>query len=129
MQTRKQILVVDSDDAIRVALDEEIKELGHDPVTTWSGIEALDLLKSGRFDLLLIDAYLPDMYIGDFLERVSLLPVRPQIWVMQSKPTQDMCSYGSRCFSVVGKRQVAQILESRGTDIGDDIPGPASWTN
>ena len=120
MQTGKQILVVDNDDAMRVALDEEIKELGHDPVTTWSGIEALGLLKSGRFDLLLVDTYLPDMYIGDFLERVSLLPVRPKIWVMQAKPAQDMCTYGSRCFSVVGKRQVAQIFERPGTSISGD---------
>ena len=33
MQTKKQILIVDNDDAIRAGLDEEMKELGHDPVT------------------------------------------------------------------------------------------------
>jgi CheY-like chemotaxis protein len=34
MQTKKQVLVVDNDDDIRAVLDEELKKLGHDPLTT-----------------------------------------------------------------------------------------------
>lgn len=127
MRTGKQILVVDSDDAVRTDLEEQINELGHDSVTTWSGLEALDLLKLRRFDILLVGDYLPDMYIGDFLEEASLTPSRPKIWVTQAKPLRDTCTYGSRCFSVVGKSQVVQILERLGARIDRDIAGPSGW--
>ena len=127
MRRRKQILVVDNNDDARAALDEETKQLGHDSVATWSGIEALGLLASRGFDVLLVDNYLPDMYIGDFLERVSRFPVRPKVWVMQAKPAQDMCTYGSRCYSVVEKKQVAQIFERFGTGFNDGIPESSGW--
>jgi hypothetical protein len=73
-------------------------------VTTWSGIDALDLLQSKKFDFLLVDDYLPDMYIGNLLERVSLLPVRPEIWVMKAEPAEGVCTYGSLSFSAVEKK-------------------------
>jgi len=125
-QTGQEVLIVDNDEDDLLALDGELKELGHAPMTTWSGIEALSLLQSRRFDVLLVDSYLPDMYIGDFLERVSQLPARPKIWVMQAKPTQDTCIYESQCFSVVGKRQVAQIFERLGTDMNGNISEPSA---
>jgi hypothetical protein len=52
-------------------------------MTTWSGLEALELLNSGEYDVLLVSSYIPDLYVGDFFERLSHLPVRPRSIVMQ----------------------------------------------
>ena len=127
MQATKHILVVDNDEVLMLALDKEIRELGHNPVTTWSGVEALSLLKANRFDVLLVDDYLADMYVGDFLGRVSQLPLRPKIWVMQAKPAQDVCVYGPRCFFVVRKRRATQIFQQLANGIDGSVLEPSAW--
>ena len=56
---------------------------GYDSIATWSGLEALELLKSGEFDVVLVSSYLPDVYVGDFFERLNRLPVQPCSFVME----------------------------------------------
>jgi len=129
VHTKKEILLVDNDDAMRVALAEELKRLGHAPIATWSGIDALSLLVSRSFDVLLVDVYLPDMYIGDFLKSVSELSVRPKIWVMQAKPAQDTRVYGSRYYSVVEKSQATQVLHRLDAGMNGDVAGSSGWTH
>ena len=55
---------------------------GFDSRGTWSGQEALRLLGHGAFDVVLVDEYIPDLFIGEFLKRAALLPIRPRIVVM-----------------------------------------------
>jgi CheY-like chemotaxis protein len=83
--TRRQVLIIDNNEDVLATLDRELKEVGYDTVTTWSGVEGLSLLKSRTFDSVLVDAYLSDLYIGDFLGRVSRLPVWPRVLVMQAR--------------------------------------------
>ena len=40
-------------------------------------------MKSAEYDILLVSSYLPDVYVGDFFERLNRLPVRPCSIVMQ----------------------------------------------
>ena len=69
-----------------------LQRAGFDSIATWSGLEALELLKSGEYDILLVSSYLPDMYVGDFFERVNRLPVRPCSIVIQEGCTPaDTC--------------------------------------
>jgi DNA-binding NarL/FixJ family response regulator len=53
---------------------------------TWSGLEALRLLQTGHFDVLVTDDYAPDLYIGDLIERAAALPSPPQVLVLGSDP-------------------------------------------
>ena len=64
-----------------------LQRAGFDSIATWSGLEALKLLKSREYDILLVSSYLPDVYVGDFFERVNRLPVRPCSIVMQEDCT------------------------------------------
>ena len=64
-----------------------LQRAGFDSIATWSGLEALKLLKSGEYGILLVSSYLPDVYVGDFFERVNRLPVRPCSIVMQEGRT------------------------------------------
>ncbi len=79
----KRVLIVDNDEQESNKLETIVQRAGYDPITTWSGLEALELLKSQKVDILLVSSYLPDLYIGDFLARLRNLPVQPCSIVMQ----------------------------------------------
>ena len=83
---KSQILVVDNNESILGALQASLENAGFETRTTWSGIEALELLGAGETDVLVVDDYLPDLHATDFLERVSRLPIQPWVVVMQSLP-------------------------------------------
>ena len=51
-------LVVDDEAGIRFFLEEALQQIGHSVVTVSSGEEALDQLRDGRFDLILLDLML-----------------------------------------------------------------------
>jgi CheY-like chemotaxis protein len=79
----KRVLVVDNNDEESRVLASMLEDAGYRPTTTWSGLEALELLKSREFDIVLVSSYLPDLYVGDFFERFNRLPVQPCVIVMQ----------------------------------------------
>jgi CheY-like chemotaxis protein len=78
----KRVLVVDNNDEESQVLASRLESGGYRPTTTWSGIEALSLLKSREFDIVLVSSYLPDLYVGDFFERFNHLPAHPCMIVM-----------------------------------------------
>lgn len=79
----KRILIVDNNEEESQTLASILESAGHHLATTWSGLEALELLKSREFDLVLVSSYLPDLYVGDFFKRFNLLPSPPCAIVMQ----------------------------------------------
>ena len=79
----KRILIVDNNEEESGRLGVILQRAGYDSIATWSGLEALELLKSEKYDILLVSSYLPDVYVGDFFERVNRLPLRPCSIVMQ----------------------------------------------
>jgi CheY-like chemotaxis protein len=79
----KRVLIVDNDEEEAAQLGTVLQRAGYDSNATWSGLEALELLKSGEFDVVLVSNYLPDVYVGDFFQRLNRLPVRPCSFVMQ----------------------------------------------
>lgn len=81
--TSKQVLIVDNNEAEARTLASMLERTGHHPTTTWSGLEALELLKAREFDLVLVSSYLPDLYVGDFFERFNRLTGHPCAIVMQ----------------------------------------------
>jgi DNA-binding response OmpR family regulator len=79
----KRVLIVDNNEEKSGRLGVMLQRSGFDSIATWSGLEALELLKSGEYDILLVSSYLPDVYVGDFFERLNRLPVHPCLIVMQ----------------------------------------------
>ena len=109
------VLIVDNDDRILWAFQEHLENAGFNTEATWSGHEALALLGSGKFDVLLVDDYLPDLHAGDFLNRVGQLPVQPWIVVMQASvpTTKDLRQYASLgAISVVRKHHIAEVCKA-----------------
>src|SRR5690242_16723048 len=88
--SKSSVLIVDNDDRVLMSFQELLENAGFNTVSTWSGHEALGLLRLGLFDVLLVGDYLPDLHAHDFLERVGALPIQPWVVVMQpSAPTSS----------------------------------------
>jgi CheY-like chemotaxis protein len=79
----KRVLIVDNNEEESGRLGMMLRRAGYDSIATWSGLEALELMKSEEYDILLVSSYLPDVYVGDFFERLNRLPMRPCSIVMQ----------------------------------------------
>jgi len=105
-------LIVDNNEAVLDALDKLLRGQGFDTRTTWSGREALALMQSYPFDVLLVDDYLADLHVAEFLKRVRRQVRPPAVVVMQAaKPAPaDLRHYGSLgARAVVDKRDPEQI--------------------
>ncbi len=79
----KRVLIVDNNEEESGRLRVMLQRAGYDSIATWSGLEALELMKSEEYDILLVSSYLPDIYIGEFFERLNCLPVQPCSIVME----------------------------------------------
>jgi len=121
--TKKKALILENSQQILRSLQEILEEAGFEAFGTWSGNEALTLLMSGTFDVLLVDDYLPDLYVGEFLERVGHLPVQPWIVVMQgSKPKGSKLRHYEAlgACAVVDKRDPAKVRQAVSYCSGDE---------
>jgi DNA-binding response OmpR family regulator len=56
----RRVLVVDDDDAIRIAFVEVLRDAGYDVAEAWSTTQAMRLLLSYRPDVVVLDLVLPD---------------------------------------------------------------------
>ena len=86
---RKRILVVDDDEDVLIALETLFENEGYDTTTAWTGHEALDLLGSRAFDLVLVDGCLPDLDSKEILKKIQGMPIRPLVIVMEAQPSFD----------------------------------------
>jgi CheY-like chemotaxis protein len=109
------VLIVDNDDRILCTFQQLLENAGFNTTTTWSGHEALSLLRSGVFDVLLVDDYLPDLHSHNFLEQVNHLPIQPSIVVMHNDPAKpaDLQCYESLGVSgLVDKHDAARVFQA-----------------
>jgi CheY-like chemotaxis protein len=112
---KKRVLIIENDESFLATFRKVFGEASFDTHATWSGHEALTLLKSREFDVLLVDDYLPDLHTSDFLDRVRRLPIQPWVVVMQaSTPTvshlRHYMSLGA--LAVVRKGHLAEVYKA-----------------
>lgn len=70
---RRQVLIVDDDESIRSLLDLYFEQEGYDVETVATGEHALERFEVGRFDLVMLDYYMPGM---NGLEVASIMHIR-----------------------------------------------------
>lgn len=83
-----KILVVEDDALIRLDTVEQLQEAGHDVVDAGSAEEALVLVKSERFDILLTDLGLPGLSGGELAEKIRT--IYPQMGIIFATGNADM---------------------------------------
>jgi CheY-like chemotaxis protein len=80
----RQILVVDDDRGIRLALSTLLKDAGYGVTEAADGSEALSILKQGGIDVMLLDIGLPGMSGLDVLAHARTLAAPPRVVVITS---------------------------------------------
>jgi CheY-like chemotaxis protein/anti-sigma regulatory factor (Ser/Thr protein kinase) len=79
-----RLLVVDDDRATRLLIKSLLKTAGFTADVAKDGMEALKLLRARRFDLMLLDVWMPRMNGIELLERLKDRKTRPRVVVMTS---------------------------------------------
>jgi CheY-like chemotaxis protein len=79
-----KILVVDDDRITRHVLQSVLNNAGYSTSVAKDGVEALDALRAERFDLLLLDVWMPRMNGLDLLAKLRSKKTRPRVIVMTS---------------------------------------------
>jgi CheY-like chemotaxis protein len=84
MRLEKRILIVDDDDPIRALLVTVLRRRGFPADSARNGVEALELLASCRYSLVVLDLMMPRMNGYEVLDHVGGMPptTRPLVLVL-----------------------------------------------
>ncbi len=69
-----RILIVDDNHAMVEALSIVVSSRGHDPLIAYSGEEALEIIRSNRPDIVLLDLTMPGIDGFETLDRMRAMP-------------------------------------------------------
>ena len=84
MGSKSRILVVDDDRTTRHVLNKVLTAAGFTTSVAKDGVEALKTLRAKRFDLLLLDVWMPRMNGLELLAKLRTRKTRPRVVVMTS---------------------------------------------
>ncbi|MGB0684302.1 MAG: response regulator [Magnetovibrionaceae bacterium] len=76
-----KILIVDDDDMVRLAIEEQVRRLGHEPTALADGAAVREALINGSaFDLIILDVWMPEKDGISVLKELDPA-VRPKVLV------------------------------------------------
>jgi DNA-binding response OmpR family regulator/anti-sigma regulatory factor (Ser/Thr protein kinase) len=132
-----RILVVDDDRATRQLLRSGLTRAGFTVAVAQDGVAALKLLRSRRFDLLLLDVWMPRMNGLELLERLRARKTRPRVIVMTSDdaPETLLRAVRQQAFQYVHKpialvelvKTVRQALQSPDAPLIEVVSARPEW--
>lgn len=111
---RKKVLVADCHEEVLIALEKILEDAGFDTTTVWTARDALKLLDSQVFDLMLVNEYLPDAECEDLLKALHKRGAQIPCIVMQPSAPEitdftGLQALGAR--DIVYKYAYRQIVE------------------
>jgi len=120
---RKRVLVADCHEEVLIVLEKMLEDAGFDTTTAWTAKEALKLVESQVFDLVLVNEYLPDAECEVLLEILQKEgPQVPCIVMQPSAPeitdVKSLRSLGAR--EIVCKYAYQQIVETVSRYLAED---------
>jgi CheY-like chemotaxis protein/anti-sigma regulatory factor (Ser/Thr protein kinase) len=106
------ILIVEDDRTSRHLAQSVLEKKGWAVTAAGDGVEALELLKTREFDVMLLDVWMPRMNGLELLERLRDRPSRPRVVVMTSDdtPATLLSAVREQAFRYVHKPVEASIL-------------------
>jgi len=105
------VLIVDDSELIRVILVDIITSFGYESVTAKDGYMALELLKTGKFDLVLLDVVMPGMNGFEVCKNIKQqfkLRDLPVIFITSNNSNEDIV----KCFEVGGIDYLTKPINS-----------------
>ena len=122
-----KILVVDDDKATRHVLQAVLMSAEFTTAVARDGVEALRLLGAERFDLVLLDVWMPRMNGLELLAKLRAIDARPRVVVMTSDdaPETLLKAVREQAFKYVHKPvEAAQLLETVREALAASHPPP-----
>jgi two-component system, OmpR family, response regulator len=126
----KKILVVDDTKNIRTLLTTCLELNGNEVITASTGLEALELFESEKFDLAFLDIKLPEISGTEVLRRVRTIGINVPVVIMTAYATVKNAvectklgavAYLQKPFTADKVKQVLNELSSFKSDEGDEI--------
>src|SRR5262245_36223736 len=104
-RTKRRVLVVEDDAALRHGLTRLLEGAGYDVSAAKDGVEALEEVERFRPELMLLDVGLPRLNGLEVLERLSSQPQPPLVIVMTADDTPETLLQAVRghAFDYIGK--------------------------
>ena len=84
-----RVLVVDDDSMARMMAAQCVKQQGHTATMASGGLQALEQLESGKFDLILLDLMMPDVDGFEVLSKIVNDPGLQNIPVIVVTATEE----------------------------------------
>jgi len=84
-----RLLVVDDDEHLRTVLAALLEAAGHSVATADDGAAALERLGREKFDLMVLDVWMPRMTGLEVLARIKALPAPPKVIMLTADDTPD----------------------------------------
>jgi len=84
-----RLLVVDDDEHLRTVLATLLEAAGHSVATADDGAAALERLGREKFDLMVLDVWMPRMTGLEVLARIKALPAPPKVIMLTADDTPD----------------------------------------
>lgn len=84
-----RLLVVDDDENLRQVLATLLEAAGHSVAAASDGAEALKRLEGEKFDLMVLDVWMPRMTGLEVLARIKALPAPPKVIMLTADDTPD----------------------------------------
>jgi CheY-like chemotaxis protein len=101
-ETKTVILCVDDENIPRTLRKLILEKQGYEVIVATSAIEALEILKTNRFDLVLTDQMMPGMTGTDLTKRIkSMMPRMPVIIISGMNELPVDAEYADRFISKI----------------------------
>ena len=115
MNKKLRILIAEDERAIASALDLKLKHEGFETKVVFNGIDAVELIKEEKFDLLILDLIMPQLDGFGVLESLKEKGVKMPIIVAsnlsQAEDINKAKDLGASDFFVKSDTPVAEIVE------------------
>ena len=101
----KRVLVIDDEESLRDLLQLALREGGYAVETARDGLDGLEQLKSKKFDLVLLDVWMPRMNGLELLTELQQLPAPPRVIMMTADHTPETLLHTIResAYQYIGK--------------------------
>jgi len=113
--TQKQILIVEDERPLSHALELKLQHEGYVVTVASNGQEALDLIASQHFDILLLDLIMPVLDGFQVLERLQQNPNKPAVFVLsnlsQHEDEERVLQLGARKFFIKSDTPLTVIVD------------------
>jgi DNA-binding response OmpR family regulator len=122
---RKRVLVADCHEEVLIVLERMLEDAGFDTTTVWTARDALKLVASQVFDLVLVNEYLPDAECEVLLKALHKKGGQVPCIVMQPSAPEitditGLQALGAR--DIVCKYAYQQVVETVSRCLASDKP-------